>query len=147
MSPGRPERGRKDRPVILSEAKDLPAPRARPFAARRGDHRGTSQTLGSSPVILSEAKDLPAPRARPFASLRACPRAQRRGDMVRSLRLMPITADLSAHGKPTTYPGYFVKTHYRPWFSSTNFPNAPLTTDDLYRRLSARVSMTGVAYR
>src|SRR5205807_9139662 len=63
MSPGRPERSRKDRPVILSAAKDLAAHRARPFAA-----------------------------------LRACPRAKRRGDMVRSLRLMRISADLSALG-------------------------------------------------
>jgi hypothetical protein len=29
-------------------------------------------------------------------------------------------------GKPTTYPDECVKTHYRLWFSSTNFPNAPL---------------------
>jgi len=35
MSPDSPERGRKDRPVILSAAKDLVAHRARPFAALR----------------------------------------------------------------------------------------------------------------
>ncbi len=35
MSPGWPERGRKDSPVILSAAKDLSAHRARPFAALR----------------------------------------------------------------------------------------------------------------
>jgi len=33
MSPGWQERGRKDRPVILSAAKDLAAHRARPFAS------------------------------------------------------------------------------------------------------------------
>ncbi len=29
-------------------------------------------------------------------------------------RFIAASADLSASGKPTTYPDYFVKTHYRP---------------------------------
>ncbi len=45
MSPGWPERSRKDRPVILSVAKDLAAPRARPFAAPRVAIGGSRQTL------------------------------------------------------------------------------------------------------
>src|SRR5438105_14708242 len=45
MSLGSPERGRKDRPVILSAAKDLVAHRARPFAAPRVAIGGSRQTL------------------------------------------------------------------------------------------------------
>src|SRR2546423_6689937 len=45
MSPDSPERGRKDRPVILSAAKDLVAHRARPFAAPRVAIGGSRQTL------------------------------------------------------------------------------------------------------
>src|SRR5438874_8707675 len=60
MSPGRPELGRKDSPVILSAAKDLATPSLTPVLC-------CSQAF---PVILSAAKDLPAHRARPFAALR-----------------------------------------------------------------------------
>ena len=61
--------------VILSAAKDLAAPRARPFPALRVTIGSTSQTLASTlvilhTVILSEAKDLVADRERPSASLR-----------------------------------------------------------------------------
>ncbi len=74
MSPGWPERSRKDRPVILSVAKDL---------------------------ILSVAKDLAAPRARPFAAPRVAIGGSRQtlrdaqGDTVRSLSLMRIDPHLA----------------------------------------------------
>src|SRR5713101_7639615 len=41
-------------------------------------------------------------------------------------RFIVRTADLSANGNPTRYPDYFVNLHYRPCFSTTHFPNAPL---------------------
>ena len=45
MSLGGPEHGRKDRPVILSAAKDLVAHLARPFTAPRVAIGGSRQTL------------------------------------------------------------------------------------------------------
>src|SRR2546421_534436 len=64
MSPDSPEHGRKDRPVILSAAKDLAAPQLHmsPGSPKRGRKL--------NPVILSVAKDLAAHRARPFAAPR-----------------------------------------------------------------------------
>ena len=60
MSLGWPERGRKDRPVILRCAQDLAAHETTPFAAFRK----------ARIVILSAAKDLAAHGTRPFAALK-----------------------------------------------------------------------------
>src|SRR2546421_2435903 len=70
--------------LLLAERSQASAqqegPPCLPERSERVTIGGTSQTLASTTVILSAAKDLAAPRARPYASLRACPRAQRRGD-------------------------------------------------------------------
>ena len=95
LSPDSPEHDRKDRPVILSAAKDLAAPQLHmsPDSPQRGRK--------DRPVILSAAKDLVAHLARPFTAPRVAIGGSRQtlrdaqGDTVRSLSLMRIGPHLA----------------------------------------------------
>ena len=88
----------RDSTVMLSRSEASPRPARQTFAASQGDHRGSS--MRDKAVMLNRSEAAPRPARQTLRGVYPERSEWAQGDPVRRLRLMPITADLSA---PATY--------------------------------------------